>query len=131
MSANIDLDRSINSVISLAPAARTATANGTGVDMSGFTEVAAIVIAGVISDGTHVIKLQDSPDNSTFTDIPAGQLSGAFLANLTTTTTTEVGVLAMNAGARYIRAVTTVAGTTTGGVYAVQLVRAGSRTEPQ
>lgn len=131
MSQSIDLDRSIASAISLAPAARTASANGTGVSMAGFTECAAIVIAGVITDGTHVIKLQDSPDNASFTDIPAGNLSGAFLANIASTTTVEVGILALNPGAIFVRAVTTVSGTTTGGVYAVQLVRGGARTEPQ
>lgn len=129
MSANIDLDRSINSVISLAPAARVnGTANGTGVDMSGFTECVAILACGVRTDGTHAVKLQDSPDNSTFTDIPAAQLSGAFAADVVSTTTVEVGVLS---SARYLRAVSVVSGATTGAVYGVQLVRAGARTEPQ
>lgn len=128
MTQNIDLDRSINSTITLAPAARTASANGTGVDLAGFTECAAVLIAGIRTDGTHALKLQDSPDNSAFTDIPAAQLSGAFAADVVSTTTVEVGVLSSQ---RYVRAVATVSGTTTGAVYAVQIVRAGARTEPQ
>lgn len=128
MSQNLDIDRQINSTISLAPAARTASANGTGVDLSGFTECAAVLITGIRTDGTHAIKLQDSPDNSSFTDIPAAQLSGAFAADVVSTTTVEVGVLS---SARYVRAVATVSGTTTGAVYAVQIIRAGARTEPQ
>lgn len=129
MSQSIDLDRSIASVITLAPAARlTGTLNGTGVDLSGFTECAAILACGVRTDGTHVIKLQDSPDNSAWTDIPAGQLSGAFAADVVSNTTVEVGALNTQ---RYVRAVATVSGTTTGAVYGVQIVRGGARNEPQ
>lgn len=123
-----DYDKNIASAISLAPAARTATANGTGVDLVGFGAIGALVAVGVITDGTHVVKLQDSPDNSTWTDVAAANLSGSFPANLTSTTMVEVGYLGRQ---RFLRAVVTCSGTTTGGVYGVTIVRAGARTLPQ
>lgn len=125
-----DLESAISSALSFNPAARTATANGTGVDLQNFMAAAVIVSIGAITDGTHTLKLQDSPDNSTFTDVAAANLSGSFTAltsGSTAGTTQEVSYLGNQ---RYIRAVTTVAGATTGGVYSVVVIRAYPRTQP-
>jgi hypothetical protein len=131
MPSRRDFDKDIASVVSLVAAARTATANGTAADLANFNAACAILSAGVITDGTHTVKLQDSPDNSVWTDVTAANLSGAFTA-LTSgaggSATQEVGYLG---AARYLRAVTTVATATTGGVYAVDIVRADARNLPQ
>lgn len=117
---------------SIVPVLVAATANGTGVDLLGFGTATVVVNAGVITDGTHTLKVQDSPDNSTFTDVAAASLSGALTA-LTSgaggSATQKVGYLG---GQRYIRAVTTVTGSpSTGGVYGVSVIKAGARTLPQ
>lgn len=105
-------------------AGRTASANGTGVDLltnNGSNSVVFAVTAGVITDGTHTFKLQDSPDNTTFTDVPALYVQN-FGANFTSSTTTgacvKMGYLGnTNGGYRYVRLVATVATATTGGFY--------------
>jgi len=126
MSWRKDFDKEIAAATSLAPAARTATANGTGVDLQNYQRCAVVFNVGAITDGTHTPKLQESDDNSTFTDVAAADQSGT-LAALTANTNQEVGYLGSK---RYIRAVSTVSGATTGGVYAALVVRAGSRTLP-
>lgn len=114
-----DLKNNIKEATSLAPAARTATANGTGVDLRGFDSAVCIFQVGVITDGTHTPKLQDSPDDATYTDVAAADLEGSF-ANLASNVNQRVGYIGSQ---RYVRAVSTVAGATTGGVYGALIVR--------
>jgi hypothetical protein len=51
--ANRELVGRIKVSQTLAPAARTASANGTGVDLQGFEAVAVVITPGTITDGTH------------------------------------------------------------------------------
>jgi hypothetical protein len=108
---------------SLAPAARTATANGTGVDLANAGSANVHVIVGAVTDGTHTPKLQESDDNSTFTDVAAADLNGTFAA-IAANTTQKVGYIGAK---RYIRVVSTVSGATTGGVYGAFIVTGGLR----
>lgn len=110
-------------VTSLGPAARTATANGTGVDTANAGQVTFHFIVGTITDGTHAPKLQESDDNSAFTDVAAADQVGT-LANLASNTNQKVGYIG---GKRYVRAVSTVSGATTGGVYAAIAVLTQNR----
>lgn len=112
---------------SLAPAARTATANGTGVDLQAAGSATAHFLVGVITDGTHTPKIQESADNSTFTDVAPSDQSGT-LANLASNTNQKVGYIGK---LRYIRAVVTVSGATTGGVYAAIVNAMDLRRQPQ
>lgn len=111
---------------SLAPAARTATANGTGVDLANFASAAVVFSVGTITDGTHTPKIQESDDNSTFTDVAAADQIGT-LAALASNTNQRAGY---RGSKRYIRAVSTVAGATTGGVYAAVVIRGDARKQP-
>lgn len=111
---------------SLAPAARTATANGTGIDLANFASANVAFSVGTITDGTHTPKVQESDDNSTFTDVAAADLIGT-LAALASNVNQRVGYRGIK---RYIRAVSTVAGATTGGVYAAVVIRADARKQP-
>jgi hypothetical protein len=113
-------------VNSLAPAARTATANGTGIDLANVASAMIVFIVGTITDGTHTPKVQESDDGSTFTDVAAADLIGS-LAVLASNTNQRVGY---RGNKRYVRAVSTVAGATTGGVYAAVVVRGDSRKQP-
>lgn len=101
-------------VTSLGPAARTASANGTGIDLANVLANKFDWVVGTITDGTHTPKLQDSPDNSAFTDVAAAFQVGT-LAALASNTNQSVSYIG---GQRYVRAVITVSGATTGGVYA-------------
>lgn len=101
-------------LVSLAPAARTATTNGTGVDLQGVRKGWFLYETGAWTDGTHTPKLQESSDNSSFSDVAAADLDGSFTAISSSAgqnATQVVGYLGMK---RYIRLVVTRSGTTTG-----------------
>src|SRR5690606_18397243 len=64
--ATEDLKHALGPEVSLAPAARTANANGIGVDLQGYDGALIEVATGVITDGTHTIEVKESDDNVTF-----------------------------------------------------------------
>lgn len=115
--SNLELVKTIN------PAAYTSDQTGAGVDLSGFNGAMAIVQVGAITDGTHTPKLQESDDNSTFTDVVAADLqagTGAVgLAVATANTTQTVGY---KGAMRYIRVYVTSSGAT-GAIYGAQILK--------
>lgn len=109
----------------LAISARTATANGTAVDRqlsgaSGTDEwhqsATLVVHTGTMTDGTHAITLQVSDDNSTWADADAADLQGS-LPSIGSSDDDKVYEVGYTGTKRYLRAVTTVSGTTSGGTY--------------
>lgn len=97
----------------LACDSRTASANGTGFDLEGSNgaEGEAIIIlasdaASAGSSPTLDVKLQESDDNSTFTDI-----SGATFTQVTSSQALEKISINTNDVGRYLRAVGTIGGT--------------------
>ena len=106
---------------SVAPAGnRTTSTNGTGVDLRGYGAALAIISSATITDGVHTPKLHESADNSTFTDVAAGDLDGAFAA-LISDAVQQVGY---KGKARYLRIVVTVTGSpATGGIYTAGVLR--------
>jgi hypothetical protein len=123
----LDRQASLTMVQSVGPAAITASTNGTSVDLAIYDGATAYVLAGTKTDGTHTPKLQDSPDNSTWTDVAAANLIGSFAA-IATNTNQKVGYTGAN---RYLRGVTTVSGATTGAVYAIYIACQQGRKLPQ
>lgn len=105
---------------SIAPqAAITATATGSSVDLLGYEAATVILNVGVITDGTHTPKLQESADNVTFTDVVAADLVGAFAA-IASSTNQRVGYIGSQ---RYIQVVSTVSGASSGGYYSAAVLR--------
>lgn len=95
---------------SLAPAARTTSANGTGVDLRGALDALVILNNGTTSGTTPTldVKVQDSADNSSFADV-----TGLTFTQVTAALTDPVSIqVDPRAVRRYIRAVFTIAGTT-------------------
>jgi hypothetical protein len=96
----------------LAAASVVASANGTGVDMNGLGargHAAAVLTVGAATAGTLPTmdyKLQSSPDNSTWTDIP-----GAVATQTTTVAGTQLIPFLPGSVGRYIRGVATIGGT--------------------
>ena len=111
---------------SLAPAARTASANGSGVDLANFASATVAFSVGTITDGTHTPSVEESDDNSSFSAVAAADLIGT-LSALASNTNQRVGYRGTK---RYIRAVSTVAGATAGGVYAAVVIRGDGRKQP-
>ncbi len=119
---NLDLHKTVEYINSIAPSAYTSSVNGTGIDLSGALdhENEVVFIVGTISDGTHTPKVQESDDNSTWSDVASSGLVGT-LSNLASNTNQRVKYIGIK---RYIRAAVTVSGTTNGGKYAAIVVRA-------
>lgn len=90
-----------------APATVTANGNVTGVDVSKFESIALISAIAEPTAGTLSIKLQDSDDNTNFTDVP-----GMVFQTLNTTTKTSTLKVNSDRFKKYVRVVDTVGGTT-------------------
>lgn len=104
-----DLVNNMQSGQSVAPAAKTATFNGSSVDFRDCgPEVTVLQNVGVVSGTTPTMDttLEESNDNSTFTAIP-----GFAMTQVTTSTHVEMK-RCVNRTKRYVRPVVTIAGTT-------------------
>jgi hypothetical protein len=125
------LHANISAAVTIAPAAnRTADTNGSGVDLAGYRSACALVQFGTVTDGTWTPKLQESDDNSTFTDVAAADLSGTFTATTSSNdeTVQEVSYLGTK---RYIRvAVIETVASTTGALFNALIVRGSPLTAP-
>lgn len=93
---------------SIAPASYAAPANGTGVDLLGFDSNVIEITTGTLTSATA--KIQESSDNSTFTDVADANLDGvtgnpAGFA-LVASTLLKVGYIGSK---RYVRVILTAA----------------------
>lgn len=126
-----DLNNQISSAVCIAPAAnRTATTNGTGVDLAGYRSACAVVQYGTVTDGTWTAKIEESDDNSNWSDVAGADLSGSFTARTSSNdeTVEEVGYLGSK---RYIRVtVTETVASSTGALFNALIVRGAPITEP-
>lgn len=100
----------------------TAVTNGTGVDLyqggAGDYRTALFVVqAGAITDGTHVVTLEHSDDNTTWSAAP-----DLGTASFATADSNAVKDLGYNGQKRYVRCVLTATGATTGGVFSAVAV---------
>lgn len=107
----IDLANTSLFELSLVPATRTSSANGTGVDLlTAEGPFFALLSVGDIdlasADETYAFKIQESTDNSTFTDI-----TGATFTAVTADNAKQI-INVDNRSKRYVRAVATLGGTT-------------------
>lgn len=118
---------------SLHPAARTATANGTGVDRNVGADMhrtaMVLVSTGTITDGTHTISVEDSDDNSDFDAVADQFLQGTEPA-IAAADDNKLFYIGYIGSRRYLRVVTTVAGATTGGVYGAAVLLGEPRRGP-
>lgn len=107
-----DLKSNIKGVTSLQPQSLTAATNGAGVDLKGFDSAAVHFHTGAVGGTTpsFTFAVQESDDNSTFTDVAAAQLKGT--APVVTTSNVGVTVVGYMGNKRYVRAIAkTVTGT--------------------
>lgn len=118
---------------SLAPAARTATVNGTGVDIRDYDSATLVLDLGTFAGTTPTatFRWEESDDNVTFTAIAAADLLGGLIAGIDTTNDEQVykrGYLGLK---RYIRgAITAIAGTGPSLPCAAQVVRGNAHQKP-
>ncbi|MER7967677.1 hypothetical protein ABTX35_01440 [Streptomyces sp. NPDC096080] len=113
--------------------ARTASANGTGVDRAAggimFQDAAIIVHTGTITDGTHAIDVQESDDNSTWASVAAAELQGTE-PSIGAPDDNKMYVVGYKGTKRYLRASVTASSTTSGGIYGASVLLANPRNAP-
>jgi hypothetical protein len=102
------------------------TVNGATVDLglygNDFRTVLFIVSTGTITDGSHAITMQDSPDGTTWTAVPASRRQGSLptIVAANDDTVFEFGyIVGTN---QYVRLVATTSGSTTGGAFSAVAV---------
>ena len=117
-----DLANNIKLMQSLAPAARDADANGTGVDLQGYENVAIVVDSGaegITLSGTNKIEfeLEHSDDDSTYTDCESSDINGTlgsgglFLTLDANGETPQISEIEYLGSKRYVRVVANFSGT--------------------
>ena len=116
-----DIKHNVDAVNSLVPAvyATNQAENGTSVDLQGYNAVQAAFVSGAFTDGTFTPKLQESDDNSAWSDVDAADMEGT-LSALSANAVQRVGY---KGGKRYLRPVVTVSSATSGGALSVILMR--------
>lgn len=128
-----DLYNKVTAEVSLAPATRTADADGTSVDRAqngdSFQSALVVVATGTITDGTHTIEVQESDDDATFTAVADDDLQGTEpeIGSDDDNTVFEIGYIGT---ARFLRVSVTAAGTTSGGDYTAVVVLGDPRVAP-
>lgn len=113
-----DLKNNVDVVKSIDPATHNSNQTGAGVDLQGYESSMAVVHSGTVTDGTHTPKMQESDDDSVYTDVATADLEGTF-ANIGADAVQRVGY---KGGKRYIRVFVSSSGTT-GAVYGAAVLR--------
>lgn len=117
-----DLKNNMDAQESIAPLLRTASVNGSGIDLGDFDGAMAVFHSeAAITDGDHTPKLQESDDNSAWSDVAAADQEGA----LVDFSSSNEGIqrVGYKGAKRYVRAVITAANTTTGGIIGCTIIR--------
>ena len=93
----------------LPPAARTATANGSSIDIKDYLGGGKIILDSAAGGGTSPtmdVKVQDSADNSSFADV-----SGLTFAQVVAAASLQSMAVDLDQLRRYVRLVVTIGGT--------------------
>ncbi len=125
-----DLNKAISVATTIDPAAaRTATTTGSTVDLSGYRSAAVVLHCGVFTDGEFTPTVEESDDDSSWSTVAAGDLSGAFTAVTASTDVSiqEVGYLGSK---RYLRLLMTESSASTGALFSAVVIRGNPVTAP-
>ncbi|MGW4030753.1 hypothetical protein ACWEFL_15775 [Streptomyces sp. NPDC004838] len=122
-----DIKNHLSPVQTIAPAAYTATATGTGVDLANYDAAAVVLTVGAVANNAFSIEVQESDQlASGYTAVPNADLDGAEPATLTASTTTVIGYHGIK---RYVRVVAT--DTAAGdAVFGATVIRGHGRVKP-
>ncbi len=113
-----DLKNNVDAVKSIDPATYNSNQTGTGIDLQGYESSMTVVHSGAVTDGTHTPKMQESDDDSAYTDVAAADMEGTF-ADISTNAVQRVGY---KGGKRYLRVFVTSSGGT-GAIYNAMILR--------
>lgn len=113
-----DMKSNVNAVKTLNPAAQNTNQSGFGVDIQGYEAAMAVVQSGVLTDGAHIPKFQESDDNAAYADVASENLEGSFSA----VTANAVQRVGYKGAKRYIRVFMASSGAT-GAIYGAVILR--------
>lgn len=125
-----DLKNNLAVEQSIAPAAATASADGSGVDLANFFGALVVITAGAWTDGTHTFEVQESDDDQSFTAVADGDLIGTEPVVSDADSASQVYTVGYIGMKRYVRVSVTVAGASTGAVYGANIIKGGARKAP-
>lgn len=113
---------------------RTTATTGTTVDLmtdeGGFRSALVVVHAGTVTDGTHTVEVQDSPNNSDWTAVANEFLQGTEPA-ITSSNDDRIHEIGYTGHQRYLRVVITPSGSpSTGGIYGATILLGWPRKMP-
>jgi hypothetical protein len=113
---------------------RTTNTTGTTVDRmtdeGGFRSALVLIHVGTVTDGTHTVEVQDSPNNSDWTAVANDFLQGTEPA-LITSNDERIHEIGYTGHQRYLRVVVTASGSpATGGVYGATILLGWPRKMP-
>lgn len=119
-----DLSSNIGPAVSVAPDGdRTASVNGSGVDLRDYDAAAVLFYFGTVTDGGWTPSVEESDNNSDFTAVAAADLVGA-LSAVDDTGSDTIQKASYVGSKRYIRAVVTEStASTTGAKFSALVVR--------
>lgn len=120
--------------VSILPAVYDETVTGSTVDRlvdgDASRSVMFVLSVGTVTDGTHTVEVQDSPNGSDWTAVANEFLQGAEPA-LTSANDERVHEIGYTGHQRYVRVVSTVSGSpVTGGVYGAMVLLGWPRSMP-
>ncbi|MEU2075423.1 hypothetical protein [Streptomyces sp. NPDC013489] len=113
---------------------RTTNATGAAVDRmadkGGFRSALIVLHVGTVTDGTHTVEVQDSPNGSDWTAVADQFLQGAEPA-ITASNDERVHEIGYTGHQRYLRVVVTASGSpSTGGIYGATILLGWPRRMP-
>lgn len=131
-----DLVSNIEAAHSLAPAERTADANGAGVDLAGSDAAVVVIHHGAWTDGTHTFQVEHADDDGSGAPDTWSAVDDADLDGTEPTvdsaadddTVTEIGYQGIR---RHLRVTVSVTGATNGALYGATIVRGARRKLPE
>lgn len=131
MAGQRDIDKELSVVTTQLPNVRTTSNDGATVDRIGFRTAMFVAHLGTITDGTFAFDPEESDNGTDWTNVAAGDLSGAFV-NGTSAADDRVQEVGYLGSKRYLRCNLAVTGSpATGGAIGVSVILGSPRTLPQ
>lgn len=126
-----DIVRDLAAAQTIAPSTYSSDQTGSSVDLQNFHAAAVLIDAGAHTDGTHDFTVEESDDDSSWSDVASSDLIGSTpTIDGSSSNTGQVHEVGYVGSKQFIRVTTTTSGTTTGAAYGVLVVRSHARKQP-
>ncbi len=110
------------------------TVNGTTVDLgifaNDFRSAMFVITTGTITDGSHAITMEDSPDGTNWTAVSAERVQGSLPTIVAADDDTVFQFGYIVGTAQYVRIVATTSGATSGGAFSAVAILSGASSSP-